>query len=96
MHADMKQQPRVFNYLKHLGTEKLLELGGELGLNPVELDKIPPEALARKLSMWWIQEQYNVKEASGVPTWRCLANALREVGENGVTDKLQETLHFTL
>lgn len=88
----MKLQPKVLHYLKDLSTEKLLELGGNLGLNPTELDKIPSQGLARQLSIGWIQEQYNVKEASGIPTWRNLIKALKEVGATGVADKIVEEI----
>ena len=88
----MKQQHKVLRYLKYLGTQKLLELGGELGLDPIELDGIPPKALARTLSVWWIQEQHYVKEVSGTPTWRSLTKALREVGASDLVDRIEETL----
>ena len=87
--SDMKQQPDVLRYLKDLDTLKLLELGGELGLNPFELDKVPSQQLARKLSIWWIQKEYYVKERSGTPTWSSLAKALRQVGANGIADKIE-------
>ena len=90
----MKHQRTVLHYLKELGTQKLLELGGELGLNPVELDSIPSRELARSLSIGWIQEQYYVKEASGTPTWRSLTKALREVGANGTADKIEQNFSF--
>ena len=93
--AEMKQQPKVFRYLKELGTEKLLELGGELGLDPIELESIPSRELARRLCIGWIQERHYVKE-SGTPTWRSLTKALRLVGENGVADRIEEDFNFTL
>ena len=86
----MKQQPDVLHYLKDLDAPKLLELGGELGLNPSELDKVPPQELARKLSIGWIQKEYCVKERSGTPTWRSLIKALRQVGANGIVDRIEE------
>ena len=90
----MKQQPKVLHYLNQLRTEKLLELGGKLGLNPVELDKIPPESLARRLSIGWIQEQYNVKEASGTPTWRSLTRALSDVKAHGMAGRIEKDYNF--
>ena len=86
----MKQQPKVLRYLRKLDTQELLELGGELGLNPVELDSIPSRELARRLSIWWIEEWHNVKETSGTPTWRSLTKALRQVGANGTADNIME------
>ena len=86
----MKQQPKVLRYLRDLGTQKLLELGGELGLDPVELDTIPPRELARRLSIGWIQEQHYVKETSGTPTWRSLTKALRQVGASGIADRIEQ------
>ena len=88
----MKQQPKVLRYIKDLGTDKLLELGGELGLDPIELEAIPSQHLARTLSIGWIQEQQNVKEASGTPTWRSLTKALRQVGATGIADRIEKEL----
>ena len=84
----MKHQPKVLRYLKELGTQKLLDLGGELGLDPIELGRVPSQELARSLSIWWIQKQYYVKESSGTPTWKSLIKALRRVGANGTADKI--------
>ena len=85
----MKQQPKVLRFLKELGTHELLELGGELGLDPIQLETIAPQDLARKLSIGWIQEQHNVKEKSGRPTWRSLIETLRKVGANGIADRIE-------
>ena len=84
----MKQQPKVQRYMKELATDKLLELGGELGLNPLELGSVPPRELARSVSIGWIQESYNVKDTSGTPTWKSLIKALKEVGANGIADRI--------
>ena len=92
----MKHQPTVFRYLNELGTQKLLELGGELGLDPVELGRVPPQELARSLSIGWIQEQHYVKERSGTPSWRSLAKALKQVGANGIADRIKQGFNFTV
>ena len=92
----LKHQHKVLRYLKELGTQKLLELGGELDLDPVELDSIPSRELARSLSIGWIQEQYYVKETSGTPTWRSLTKALRQVGETGTADKIEQDFSFNV
>ena len=84
----MEEQPKVLRYLRELETQKLLELGGELGLDPVELARVSPQELARSLSIRWLQEQDYVKERSGTPTWRSLVKALMQVGENIIAERI--------
>ena len=87
---DKKQQPEVLHFLNELDTQELLELGGELGLDPIKLNRIPSQELPRRISISWIQEQDHVKETSGTPTWRSLAKAMRQVGANGTADKIEQ------
>ena len=81
-------------YLHKLSTAKLYELGGELGLNITELERIPTERLPLGLCIRWLRGDDDVHQTSGPPTWSSLVRALRNIGASGVASSIeQEKMH---
>ena len=76
--------------MKMLETEKLYELGGELGLNITGLRRINSEQLPLKLCERWLREDDNVHQTSGLPTWSSLVRALRNIGANGIAARIEQ------
>ena len=77
----------VKQYLKELPRETLTELGEALGLHYGRLQRLQSCEymlfLSRLVSAWLRQED-GVYERSSEPSWKRLAKALGEVGQNGI------------
>ena len=80
---------KVSQSLKDLPNEDLVTLGGALGLSFPKLKKmrdLPSEMVAA-----WLRKEDNVLER-GKPTWRLLATALKDIGQNGVADSILQNV----
>ena len=74
-----------------LGTAKLYDLGGQLGLNVTELKRVCGQELPWELAERWLRGDDAVRKTSGTPTWGSLIKALRSevVGATGVADRIE-------
>ena len=82
--------PEVFQYLKHLDTAKLYELGGELGLSITELKGVSLEQLPFELCERWLRQEDDTHQRSDTPNWSSLVRALRSIGASGVACKIEQ------
>ena len=86
---DMRHHFKVSQSLKDLPNEDLITLGGALGLSFPKLKKmrdLPSEMVAA-----WLRKEDNVLKY-GKPTWRLLATALKDIGQNGVADSILQNV----
>lgn len=80
----MENHYRVVRCLKTLNEQNLRELGGALGLSYLKLRDMTPQSLRDEMVCAWLNEEDNVIEQSGEPSWKSLKLALHEIGQNGV------------
>ena len=76
-------------FIKDLPNEEITRLGITLGLNYVRLCNMTsqPNYYLDVVNSWLRQED-NVEDTSGEPSWETLAWALREIGQNGIRQKI--------
>ena len=75
----------VCDILKVLDEDQILSVGGALGLAYFILKKM--KALPGDMVAAWFRKQDFVKKD---PTWRILAEALKQVGQTGVAEKIEQ------
>ena len=62
-------------------------LGGELGLNVFNLEKM--KTLPQDMVKSWLRQEDDVKKKCGDPlTWEALVKALQTLGQTGIADKI--------
>lgn len=77
----------VCSYLREGNDLNLIRLGGALGLNYTNLERM--KALPEEMVAAWLREEDNVEENSGEPTWSSLVQALKKIGQNGIAKKIE-------
>ena len=80
-----KNFKKINSYIKDLSTEKLIELGVQLGLKRTTLQKCSAHSLAGDLIWGWLRQDYRVFEETGEPTWHSLAKALKDIELDGIS-----------
>ena len=85
----MRHHFKVSQSLKDLPNEDLITLGGALGLSFPKLKKM--RDLPSELVAAWLRKEDNVLEC-GKPTWRLLATALKDIGQNGVAKSILQNV----
>ena len=60
-----------------------------MGLDLAVLRKIDSLDLPLKMSELWLEEEHDVSEVSGTPSWEGLVKALIAVGSKGVARKIK-------
>ena len=84
----MKYHFKISSYLMDLDNEQIVQVGLALGMNYPKLKKmcsLPGDMVAA-----WLRREDNVLEVSGVPTWKALSEALRDVGQTGLAVMIQQ------
>lgn len=79
----MEYHREICRYLDPMEPRQIIDLGGELGLQHKKLNKmtnLPSEMVAA-----WLRG-----ENSCNPTWSSLAEALKEIGQNGIAGKIED------
>ena len=76
----------VTNYLGELDINQIRSLGGALGLLYPNLKKM--ESPLEDMVEAWLRKDDNVLTRSGPPTWKSLVKALKDIGNNGIAEKI--------
>ena len=85
--VDEKDWATICGYLRKMDRRQILRLGGELGLDLYNLEKM--KDLPYDMVTAWLQKQDHVKEKSGDPlTWKALVDALQRIGQQGIADDI--------
>ena len=85
--VDNKDWATICHYLRKLDGPQILRLGGELGLDLYNLEKM--KDLLYDMVRAWLRKQDHVKEKSGDPlTWKALVVALQRIGQQGIADDI--------
>lgn len=79
---------KIYKYLHPLDNEDLILLGQALGLLQSKLKKM--KSLPAGMIDAWLNKEDNVLERSGPPTWNSLCMALKEIGQNGKADEIEQ------
>lgn len=77
----------VKRYLRDLGSDELMDLGGALGLRYPNLKRMTP--LISEMVAAWLKREDNVIAVSGPPSWANLTQALRDIGQNGIANTIE-------
>ena len=81
----------VPKYLHDIPSEDLVELGHTLGLRYNKLRRFKStENFCLNLVSAWLREEDEVSERSGKPSWESLAEALEEIGQNGIARTIRD------
>ena len=77
----------VCHYIDKLNRSQIKRIGGELGLDVFNLEKM--QNLCRDMVIAWLRKEDQVKEKCGDPlTWEHLVEALRNIGQNLIADDI--------
>ena len=73
--------------MRKLDRPQIQQLGGELGLDLYNLEKM--KDLPYDMVRAWLRKQDHVKEKSGDQlTWKALVDALERIGQQGIADDI--------
>ena len=86
--AGMKYHYEISRYLMDLDNQQIVQVGLALGMNYAKLKKM--RSLPDDMVAAWLRREDDVLEVSGVPTWKGLTGALKDVGQNGIAIKVQQ------
>ena len=84
----MKYHYEISRYLMDLDNQQTVQVGLALGMNYAKLKKM--RSLPDDMVAAWLRKEDDVLEVSGVPTWKGLTEALKDVGQNGIAVKIQQ------
>ena len=87
------QEHSIDKYLHDIPSNDLVRLGLELGLKYdrlKRLESVQSGNFCLDLISSWLREVDDVSERSGKPSWESLANALEEIGQNGIAKKVRD------
>ena len=81
----------IVQYLERIGSNQdLLRLGEGLGLDGSVLRrKVNSDISLDDMVREWLERKHRVDEV-GKPSWRVLIKVLREVGQNGLANDIEE------
>lgn len=78
----------MYSHIRDLEVGHIIDLGGALGLaHPTIMRMKDPHY---DMIASWLRRENNVLEA-GEPTWRVLVNALRDIGQEGIARRIEES-----
>ena len=82
---------RIVHYLERISRNRdLLRLGEGLGLDGRELRRnVNSDVLLDDMVEDWLERKHRVDEV-GKPSWRVLIKVLRDVGQNGLANDIEE------
>lgn len=75
----------VCDFLKILDEDQILSVGGALGLAYYLLKKM--KKLPEDMVVAWLRKEEYIKKD---PTWRILVEALKQVGQTGVAESIEQ------
>ena len=84
----MKYHYEISRCLDDLDNQQLVQVGLALGMNYAKLKQmcsLPGDMVAA-----WLRREDDVLQVSGVPTWKALSEALKSVGQTGLSMKIQQ------
>ena len=83
-----KDHWKVAKHLKKLDSEALMDLGMALGLLYDNLKHMTP--LRDEMIAAWLDQQDNVVEQSGEPSWKSLKSALEDIEHMGIANAIMQ------
>ena len=87
VHVGMKDHYDISHCLNDLDNQQLVQVGLALGMNYAKLKRM--QGLPGDMVAAWLRREDDVLGVSGVPTWKALSEALKDVGQTGLAIKIQ-------
>ena len=84
----MRHHYEISSYLLDLDDQQIVQVGLALGMNYAKLKRM--RSLPGDMVAAWLRREDDVLEVSGVPTWKVLAEALKDNGQTGLAMKIQQ------
>ena len=84
----MKDHFEINRHLMDLDNEQIVQVGLALGMNYAKLKRM--RSLPGDMVAAWLRREDDVLEVSGVPTWKVLSEALKDIGQTGLAMKIQQ------
>ena len=84
----VKHHFEISRCLGDLDNEQIVQVGLALGMNYAKLKRM--RSLPGDMVAAWLRREDDVLEVSGVPTWKALAEALKDNGQTGLAMKIQQ------
>ena len=75
-----------------LDDQQIIQVGLALGMSYAKLKRM--RSLPGDMVAAWLRREDDVLEVSGVPTWKVLAEALKDNGQTGLAMKIQQKHQF--
>ena len=88
MHVGMRNHYEISHNLMDLDDQQIVQVGLALGMNYAKLKRM--RSLPGDMVAAWLRREDDVLEISGVPTWKALAEALKDNGQTGLAMKIQQ------
>lgn len=79
--------------LANLVPDKLVDLGGALGLHYPKLRRMINNSILDDMTAAWLNKEDNVLAKSGEPTWNRLLKGLEKIGQVGVAEDIKNRKH---
>ena len=86
-YAGMRHHYQVSSLLMDLDNQQIIQVGLALGMNYAKLQRM--SSLPGDMVAAWLRGEDDVLQVSGVPTWKTLSEALKDVGQTGLAIKIQ-------
>ena len=71
-------------FLKDMKTSDLDQLGGFLGISYIKRERFQPDSYPKELVASWLRREDDVS----IPSWNVLVDALKEIGQMGIAQKI--------
>ena len=71
-----------------LDDQQIVQVGLALGMNYAKLKRM--RSLPGDMVAVWLRREDDVLEVSGVPTWKVLSEALKDMGQTGLAIKIKQ------
>ena len=84
----MKDHYEISHCLNDLDNQRLVQVGLALGMNYAKLKRM--RSLPGDMVAAWLRREDDVLQVSGIPTWKALSEALKDVGQTGLSMKIQQ------
>ena len=84
----IKNHYEISRCLSDLDDQQIVQVGLALGMNYAKLNRM--KSLPGDMVAAWLRREEDVLEVSGVPTWKGLSEALKDVGQTGLAVKIQQ------
>ena len=88
LNTGLKYHYEISRCLDDLDNQQLVQVGLALGMNYAKLKRM--RSLPGDMVAAWLRREDDVLGVSGVPTWRALSEALKDVGQTGLAVKIQQ------